>query len=192
MPAVSSRMISLGSPLPSFTLPDVVTGEQVTEERLRRAAVSVVAFLCNHCPYVIHAQPELVRLGRDFAAQGVAMVAVSSNDAVTHPEDGPVPMAALARRLGFEFPYLYDESQAVARAFEAACTPDFFVFDQEARLAYRGQLDGSRPGNGRPLTGADLRAAVDALRRGERPVADQRPSLGCSLKWRAGEAPAWA
>lgn len=192
MAAVPSRMISLGSPLPSFALPDVVSGEIVTDARLRAAPASVVAFICNHCPYVIHVQAELVRLGRDLAARGVAMVAISSNDVTAYPEDGPEPMAALARRLGFAFPYLYDESQAVALAFQAACTPDLFVFDGNAALAYRGQLDASRPGNAHPLDGADLRAAVEALLAGGRPAAEQRPSLGCSLKWRAGQAPPWA
>jgi len=185
-------MISLGSPLPSFALPDVVSGEIVTDARLRAAPASVVAFICNHCPYVIHVQAELVRLGRDLAARGVAMVAISSNDVTAYPEDGPEPMAALARRLGFAFPYLYDESQAVALAFQAACTPDLFVFDGNAALAYRGQLDASRPGNAHPLDGADLRAAVEALLAGRRPAAEQRPSLGCSLKWRTGQAPPWA
>jgi len=185
-------MISLGSPLPSFALPDVVSGRIVTDSYLRAAPASVVAFICNHCPYVVHVQPELVRLGQDLLARGVPMVAISSNDATAYPEDGPAPMAALARRLGFAFPYLYDESQAVALAFQAACTPDFFVFDGAATLAYRGQLDGSRPGNARLLDGADLRAAVEALLAGGRPAAEQRPSLGCSLKWRADRAPPWA
>ena len=192
MAAVPSRMIALGSPLPSFALPDVVSGEVVTDARLRAAPVSVVAFICNHCPYVVHVQPELVRLGHDLVARGVAMVAISSNDVTAYPEDGPEQMAALARRLGFAFPYLYDESQAVALAFQAACTPDLYVFDGAATLAYRGQLDASRPGNARPLDGADLRAAVEALLVGGRPAAEQRPSLGCSLKWRAGQAPPWA
>ncbi len=192
MAAVPSRMISLGSPLPSFALPDVVSGRIVTDSYLRAAPASVVAFICNHCPYVVHVQPELVRLGQDLLARGVPMVAISSNDATAYPEDGPAPMAALARRLGFAFPYLYDESQAVALAFQAACTPDFFVFDGAATLAYRGQLDGSRPGNARLLDGADLRAAVAALLAGGRPAAAQRPSLGCSLKWRADRAPPWA
>ncbi len=192
MAAVPSRMIALGSPLPSFALPDVVSGEVVTDARLRAAPVSVVAFICNHCPYVVHVQPELVRLGHDLVARGVAMVAISSNDVTAYPEDGPEQMAALARRLGFAFPYLYDESQAVALAFQAACTPDLYVFDGAATLAYRGQLDASRPGNARPLDGADLRAAVEALLAGGRPAAEQRPSLGCSLKWRAGQAPPWA
>jgi peroxiredoxin len=192
MAAVASRMISLGSPMPSFALPDVVSGEAVTDARLRGAPAAVVAFLCNHCPYVVHIQPELVRLGRELSERGVPMVAISSNDVSAYPDDAPAPMAALARRLGYAFPYLYDESQDVARAFEAACTPDFFVFDAAATLAYRGQLDGSRPGNGKPVDGADLRAAVTALLAGARPAADQRPSLGCSLKWRSGTAPSWA
>ncbi|MBN2193410.1 MAG: thioredoxin family protein [Polyangiaceae bacterium] len=192
MAAVPSRMILLESPLPSFALPDVVSGEIVTDARLRAAPVSVVAFICNHCPYVVHVQPELVRLGRDLAANGVAMVAISSNDVTAVPEDGPQQMAALARRVGFTFPYLFDENQAVALAFQAACTPDFFVFDSAATLAYRGQLDASRPGNARPLDGSDLRAAVEALLGGGRPAAAQRPSVGCSLKWSAGRAPPWA
>ena len=191
MPAVNSRMRELLSPMPSFVLPDVSSGTEVNSDTWS-SGPTVVAFICNHCPYVVHIQGELVELGRDLAAKGVRMVAISSNDVDAYPQDGPEKMAELASSLGFECPDLYDESQEVARAFQAACTPDFFVFDAEHRLAYRGQLDDSRPGNGKPVTGADLRAAVDALLSGGRPAQPQKPSIGCSLKWRRGEAPDWA
>ncbi len=192
MPAVNSRMRELASPMPSFALPDTVSGRTFHSDELAGSPASVVAFICNHCPYVVHIQDELVRLGRDLKQQGVPLVAVSSNDVATYPQDGPEQMASLARSLGFDFPYLYDESQDVARAFQAACTPDFFVFDGDRCLAYRGQLDDSRPGNGKPVTGRDVRAAVEAILAGRRPDAQQRASLGCSLKWKSGAAPDWA
>ena len=192
MPAVNSRMREISSPMPQFALPDTVSGRIVSQDTLRGGLASVVAFICNHCPYVVHIQTELVNLGREFKELGVPMVAISSNDVTAYPQDGPDAMAKLARTLGFEFPYLYDESQEVAVAFQAACTPDFFVFDSEQRLAYRGQLDDSRPGNGKPVTGHDLRAAVEALLAGQRPAGVQKPSIGCSLKWKAGQAPDWA
>jgi peroxiredoxin len=178
--------------MPEFALPDTLTGELFSHDDLGGGPASVVAFICNHCPYVIHIQSGLVTLGNDLKQLGVPMVAVSSNDVATYPQDGPEAMAQLGRSLGFPFPYLYDESQEVALAFQAACTPDFFVFDGERRLAYRGQLDDSRPGNGKPVTGRDLRAAVDALLAGRRPVEQQKPSIGCSLKWKRGRAPDWA
>jgi peroxiredoxin len=192
MAAVNSRMRELFIPMPSFELPDTVSGEIVSSDGLRGSPAIVVAFICNHCPYVIHIQAELVKLGRDLKALGVPMVAISSNDTATYPQDGPDRMAALARKLGFEFPYLYDESQDVARAFQAACTPDFFLFDAAQQLRYRGQLDDSRPGNGKPVTGSDLRAAIEALLSGRSPTEEQKPSIGCSLKWKSGQAPDWA
>lgn len=184
MARTPSTMRELGSPLPKFDLPDTTTGKLVSDNTLR-SHVSVVAFICNHCPFVIHIRPGLAEFGRFCKSNGVPFVAISSNDVETHPADGPEQMALEAKSAGYEFPYLYDESQAVARAFDAACTPDFFVFDAEGKLAYRGQFDASRPGNGVPVTGDDLRTAVAALLAGERPGDDQKPSIGCNIKWRA-------
>jgi peroxiredoxin len=184
-------MRSLGAPLPAFQLPDTRTftgasgsGEIVSDAYLRGRGPSVVAFICNHCPFVVHIRAGLVEFGRYCEQAGVPFVAISSNDVSTHPQDGPGPMAAEAKRHGFTFPYLYDESQDVARAFDAACTPDFFVFDAGGKLAYRGQFDASRPSNQVPVTGADLKAAVDALRAGKAPSPDQKPSIGCGIKWK--------
>jgi peroxiredoxin len=185
--AVPSTMLELGTPLPDFSLPDVVGNRSVSSSELARPLV--IAIICNHCPYVRHILGGLVELARDYAEKGVALVAISSNDVVTYPQDGPAAMAAEARQQGFAFPYLYDESQAVARAFRAACTPEFYVFDKVGKLAYRGQFDDSRPNNGKPVTGADVRAAVDALLAGKTPAAEQTPSVGCSIKWKAGNVP---
>ncbi len=177
-------MRELGSPLPRFALPDVVSGEQVVSDDLL-GHVSVVAFICNHCPFVIHLKQHLAQFGEHCASLGVKMIAISSNDVTTHPADSPENMAKDAERFHYPFAYLYDESQDVARAFDAACTPDFFVFDADGSLAYRGQFDASRPGKPTPVTGADLRAAVEALVEG-RPVSSvQHPSIGCNIKWRS-------
>jgi peroxiredoxin len=184
MARTPSTMRELGSPLPSFSLPDTVTGGVVTSSSLAGEVV-VVAFLCNHCPFVKHLKSELAAFGRHCDSRGARMVAISSNDVTTHPEDSPELMKADAQAFGYTFPYLFDESQDVAKAFDAACTPDFFVFGRDGRLAYRGQFDDSRPGNGKPVTGVDLRAAVDALLDGGRPSPDQKPSIGCNIKWRA-------
>ncbi len=184
MAATPSTMKLLGSPLPSFELVDARTAETVSDAHLRGRGPSVVAFICNHCPFVVHIREGLVQFGRDCDKKGVPFVAISSNDVSTHPQDGPEPMAAEAKRHGFTFPYLYDESQSVARAFDAACTPDFYVFDADGKLAYRGQFDDSRPGKPPPVTGADLRAAVEALLAGKSPSPDQKPSIGCGIKWK--------
>lgn len=185
MAATVSTMRDLGTPLPSFNLLDPRQGSHVSDEVLRSSRVSVVAFICNHCPFVVHLRKELAEFGRVCAESGVPMVAISSNDALRYPQDGPELMAQEAAEQGYPFPYLYDAEQTVARSFDAACTPDFFVYDSEAKLAYRGQFDASRPGNGVPVTGSDLRAAVIALLGGKRPSAEQRPSIGCSIKWKA-------
>ena len=190
--AVTSQMLELGTPLPVFVLPDTVSGQPVSSQGLLGAPASVVAFICNHCPYVIHIRAELAEFGRWCEEVRVKMVAISSNDVATYPQDGPEAMAAEARRVGYPFPYLYDETQAVARTFRAACTPDLYVFDAQGKLAYRGQFDDSRPGNGKPVTGHDVRRAVAALLAGKEPDPNQRPSIGCSLKWKSGEAPDWA
>jgi peroxiredoxin len=190
--AATSQMLELGTPLPAFTLSDTVNGRWVDSQTLVGAPAIVVAFICNHCPYVAHIREKLAEFGRWCETQGVKMVAVSSNDVVTYPEDGPEQMAREARSVGYSFPYLYDETQNVARAFRAACTPEFYLFDREGKLAYRGQFDDSRPGSGKPVTGRDLRLAVEALLAGGRPDSEQRPSVGCSLKWKGGQAPEWA
>jgi peroxiredoxin len=182
--AVSSNMLPLGTALPQFSLPDTASGRTVASSELG-GKPSVVAFICNHCPYVKHIRQGLADFGRYCAERGVALVAISSNDPVTHPDDGPKEMALEARSAGYAFPYLFDETQAVARAFNAACTPEFYVFGSDGKLAYRGQFDGARPKNDVPVTGADVRAAVDALLAGKQPNADQIPSIGCSIKWKA-------
>jgi peroxiredoxin len=184
MAATPSTMRELGAPLPAFELPDTRTGEIITDAYLRGAGPAVVAFICNHCPFVVHIRSGLVEFGRYCQEAGVRFVAISSNDVGSHPQDGPVPMAREAQRHGYTFPYLYDESQDVARAFDAACTPDFFVFDGQGKLAYRGQFDASRPSNQLPVTGADLRGAVDALLAGKAPSPEQKPSIGCNIKWK--------
>ncbi|MER2598012.1 MAG: thioredoxin family protein [Caldilineales bacterium] len=184
MAATSSVMTALGTPAPDFALPDAVSGSTINRDAVRSAHATVIMFICNHCPFVKHVQYELVQLARTYQPQGVAFVAISSNDAVAYPADAPDKMKALAEALDFGFPYLYDETQAVAQAYGAVCTPDFFVYDYDMKLAYRGQLDDSRPGNGVPVTGRDLRCALDALLAGRPVEADQRPSIGCSIKWK--------
>ena len=184
MALTSSTMMPLGTKAPAFSLPDTVSGEQLSLDHLKSEVATVVMFICNHCPYVKHVQPELVRLAQTYQAKGVAFVAISSNDAAGYPEDAPDQMKAVARRLGYSFPYLYDQTQEVAKAYGAVCTPDFFVFDADLKCVYRGRLDDSSPGNGRSLTGSDLRAALDAILE-RRPVsADQKPSQGCNIKFR--------
>jgi peroxiredoxin len=182
--ATSSTMRQLGAALPRFELPDTRTGEKISDAYLRGRGPSVVAFICNHCPFVVHIRAGLVEFGRYCQEKNVRFVAISSNDVSTHPQDGPGPMAEGARRHGFTFPYLYDEAQTAARDFDAACTPDFFVFDAQGKLAYRGQFDDSRPSNQLPVTGSDLRAAVDALLAGKAPSPDQKASIGCGIKWK--------
>lgn len=188
MAATASRMRQLGTALPHFSLPDTVSGQQVASDELARGPL-VIAFLCNHCPYVLHIQSELTAFGSWCAARNVQLLAISSNDAASYPQDGPEAMTKEALRAGYTFPYLYDESQEVAKDFGATCTPDFFVFDKSRRLAYRGQFDDSRPGNEKPVTGSDIRAAVEALLAGQEPSPQQKPSIGCGLKWKPGNAP---
>jgi peroxiredoxin len=180
-------MLPLGTPLPPFDLPDG-EGKRLSSRELEQRPV-LVAFICNHCPYVKHIKPALAQLGRDLRERGVGMVAINANDAQSHPEDAPPRMADDAREHGYTFPYLFDESQALAHAFSAACTPEFYLFDREHRLVYRGQFDDSRPGNGRPVTGSDVRAALDALLSGKTIDEEQIPSIGCSIKWREGNEP---
>jgi peroxiredoxin len=183
-----STMLPLGTPAPDFSLVEPATGKTWTLSDFR-APTLVVMFICNHCPFVIHVRDEFSRLARDYAGRGVDFVAINANSAESHPQDGPAHMAALAGELGWTFPFLFDETQAVAKAYHAACTPDFYVFDRERRLRYRGQLDDSRPSNAQPVTGADLRAAIDAAAAGRPAPAVQRPSIGCNIKWKPGNEP---
>ena len=191
MALTPSTMMPLGSAAPDFQLTDT-DGKLLSLNDFTRADALVVMFICNHCPFVKHVQAELARLGRDMAARNVAVVAISSNDVTTHPADSPAKMAEEKIAAGYEFPYLYDASQAVAAAYQAACTPDFFLFDKDRRLVYRGQLDDSRPGNSLPVTGADLRAAIEATLAGKPPTEPQKPSIGCNIKWSPGREPAYA
>jgi peroxiredoxin len=184
MALTESTMLALGTAAPDFHLPDVTTGKTVGLSDLGGTKALLVMFICRHCPYVKHVQNELARLGKDYAGKSLRIVAISSNDAVTYPDDAPESLRAMAGEAGFNFPFLYDESQETAREYSAACTPDFFVFDEARHLAYRGQLDDSRPGNGKPLTGRDLRAAIDTLLSGGKVDPNQRPSVGCNIKWK--------
>jgi len=181
-------MLPLGTPAPAFELPDL-DGRKVALDDLRAAPALVVAFVCNHCPFVRHIREVWATRARELGERGVAVVAINSNDTDAYPADRPEEMAKEAAAFGYTFPYLFDETQEVAKAYRAACTPDFFVFDGDRRLVYRGQFDDSRPGNGRPVTGADLVAAADAAARGEPPEGEQTPSIGCNIKWRAGNEP---
>ncbi len=186
MVATQSTMIPLGTPAPPFELPDAASGKTVRLQDFSGAPALLVAFLCNHCPFVKHMLDGLIAFARDYGPKGVAIVAISSNDVEEYPQDSPKAMAKLARAKSFSFPYLFDESQAVAKAYSAACTPDLFLFGSDGRLAYRGQFDSSRPGGREPVTGADLRAAVDALLSRKPVPANQVPSIGCNIKWKRG------
>lgn len=190
MVAVNSTMLPLGTAAPEFHLPDT-QGKRVGLADFRGAQALLIAFICNHCPYVKHLQQAFVELALEYQQRGVAFVAISSNDAASYPADSPERMAEEARRAGYVFPYLYDENQDVAKAYRAACTPDFFLFDHNQRLIYRGQFDDSRPGNGLTPTGKHLRAALDALLGGSAVDQNQRPSIGCNIKWKAGNEPEW-
>ncbi len=183
MALTPSNMTPLGSQAPDFRLPDA-DGRWVSSGDFKSAPALLVAFICNHCPFVRHVRPGLAELGRDFQARGVAVVAINSNDVASHPEDSPANMKREAAAAGYTFPYLYDETQEVAKSFRAACTPDFFLYDAGRKLVYRGQMDDSRPGNRVPVTGSDLRAAVDAVLAGRPVAAVQKPSIGCNIKWK--------
>ncbi len=184
MALTHSTMLALGTPVPDFHLPDVVSGRTITLDAFADRKGLLVMFICRHCPYVVHVQQELGRLGTDYAGKNLGMMAISSNDVNDYPDDRPEHLRAMAKDLGFTFSYGYDESQDVARAFTAACTPDFFLFDRTRRLVYRGQLDDSRPGNGKPVTGKDLRGAIDAVLAGNPVSQAQSPSAGCNIKWK--------
>ncbi len=184
MAFTESNMLPLGTPAPAFRLPDTVSGEMIALDDIASDKATVVMFLCNHCPYVIHVNAEIVRLAKEYQVKGVSFAAINSNDVEKYPDDAPGKMKENALLLGYSFPYLFDESQEVARAYDAACTPDFYVFDGERRLAYRGRLDGSRPKTDVPLSGADLRAALDAVLSGQPVNPVQYPSGGCNIKWK--------
>ena len=188
MAATLSTMHDLGTAAPDFSLPDT-DGKTVSLADFADCQALLVMFICNHCPFVIHVRDELARLGRDYQSKGVGVVAISSNDVATHPGDSPEKMKQEAANAGYTFPYLYDRTQVVAKAYRAACTPDFYVYDRDRKLVYRGQLDASRPNSGIPVTGKDLRAALDAVLEGRPTLADQQPSMGCNIKWQAGNEP---
>ncbi len=181
----STMQLGLGTIAPDFALTDVVSGKVVRRDDLKGQKALLVMFICTHCPYVKHIEKELGKLSKDYEGKPIAMVGISSNDAENYPDDAPAGLKRQAETMGFRFPYLYDESQSVARAYHAACTPDFFLFDGEFKLVYRGEFDRSRPGNGVPVTGEDLRAAIDTALAGKPPLQDQRPSIGCNIKWKA-------
>jgi peroxiredoxin len=184
-------MLPLGTAAPAFALPSVVSGEIITLDTFADDPALLVMFICRHCPFVKHVEQELARIGKDYISQGLGIVAISANSLQTHPQDGPEHLKTQAEEVGFTFPYCFDETQAVAKAYTAACTPDFFVFDQAKTLVYRGQLDDSRPSNGVPVTGQDLRAALDAILAGQAMTGPQKPSVGCNIKWAPGNAPAY-
>jgi peroxiredoxin len=190
--AATSQMTPLGSKAPGFSLPEPLTGETISLNDFAGKDALLVMFICNHCPYVQHLRHGLAELSRDYELGRLAMVGISANDVTTHPGDGPDEIAAEAREVGYRFPYLYDESQEVAKAYGAVCTPDFFLYDKERTLVYRGRFDETRPNMPGQVTGADLRAAIEAVLAGEPVSGEQLPSMGCSIKWKAGNAPAYA
>jgi peroxiredoxin len=188
MALTPSTMLPLGTAAPDFKLPDT-TGKTVTLAELRGKPALLVVFMCNHCPYVKHLRAGLAQLARDYQPRGVAIVGINSNDVANYPEDNPARMKEEVKSAGYLFPYLYDEAQVVAKAYRAACTPDLYLFDKNQKLVYRGQFDDSRPGNGIPVTGKDLRAALDAVLAGKPVPPEQKPSIGCNIKWKSGNEP---
>lgn len=191
MALTPSTMLPLGTAAPDFSLKDTVSGKTMSLASFAGKKGLLVMFICNHCPYVKHLKPALAQLGKDYAGKDVAIVGISANDPVSHPDDAPDKLAADAKASGYTFPVLFDDTQKVAQAYKAACTPDFFVFDASRKLAYRGQFDDSRPGNGKPVTGSDLRGALDAVIAGKSAASKQTASIGCNIKWRAGNEPAY-
>ncbi len=189
MARTESTMLELGSPAPDFSLAEVETGENISLSYFEGKQALLVMFICRHCPFVKHIEQELAAIGNDYADKSLGIVAISSNDADNYPDDKPESLLEMKYQLGFKFPYCHDESQKVAQAYTAACTPDFFLFDNQRKLAYRGRLDASRPGNEEPVTGTDLRAAIDQFLSGEEVTVEQLPSLGCNIKWKAGNEP---
>ncbi|MBD2054756.1 thioredoxin family protein [Oculatella sp. FACHB-28] len=191
MAMTASTMLSLGTLAPAFQLPDVVSGETISLETFAGKQALLFMFICQHCPFVKHVKAELGKLGQDYQDKNVGIVAISANDVENYPNDSPKHLKAMAAESGFTFPVCYDESQEVAKAYTAACTPDFFLFDGDRHLVYRGQLDDSRPGNGKPVDGLDLRAALDAVLTNQPIDPDQKPSIGCNIKWKPGKAPSY-
>ncbi|MDH3282443.1 MAG: thioredoxin family protein [Gammaproteobacteria bacterium] len=195
MALAQSTMLPLGTMAPDFTLPNSnpeYGGKVVALDDFSQYEALLIVFMCNHCPYVIHIRERLAAFANDYRSKGLATVGISSNDVTTHPADAPGEMIRIAREFSFTFPYLHDANQSVAAVYTAACTPDFFLFDRDRRLVYRGQFDDSRPNSGVPVTGKDLAAAVDALLAGGKVPGDQRPSMGCNIKWKAGREPEYA
>lgn len=185
MALTASTMVALGTQAPDFHLPDVVSGKTISLSSFADKKALLIMFICRHCPFVKHIQNELTRIGKDYFTSDLGIIAISANDAQNYPDDAPDSLKALAVELGWQFPFCYDETQETAKAYTAACTPDFFVFDSDRQLAYRGQLDDSRPSNGKPVTGADLRAAIDAVLAGKPVSGEQKPSVGCNIKWKS-------
>lgn len=179
-----SAMTPLGTKAPAFTLPDTVSGNDISLQQVRGEVATVIMFICNHCPFVVHVNGQLVQLANDYLDKKIGFVAISANDVVNHPGDAPGKMKEVALQWKYPFPYLYDESQEVAKAFDAACTPDFFIYNKDMELVYRGQLDDSRPGNGLPVSGKDMRTALDNLINNKPIPPEQRPSIGCNIKWK--------
>ncbi len=188
--AVASIMLPLGTPAAPFALPDVVSGHKYSLNSFANKTALLVMFLCRHCPYVQHLQHGIATLGKDYRDTGLGIIGLSSNDPAHYPDDAPDRLKEMAKRLDFAFPLCFDETQEVAKAYKATCTPDFYLFDRERRLAYRGQFDESRPGNNKPVTGRELRTAIDAVLAGKPVDANQKPSIGCSIKWKPGNDPA--
>lgn len=191
MALTASTMLPLSTKAPDFQLPDVVSGETISLSTNASKKALLVMFICQHCPFVKHIKDELAQLGKDYVNRDVGIVAISSNDVSNYPDDAPEHLKAMAKELGFTFPLCYDESQETAKAYTAACTPDFFLFDANQRLVYRGQLDDSRPSNGKPITGEDLRAAIDAVLANQPVNPEQKPSIGCNVKWKPGNEPSY-
>ena len=191
MALTPSTMLPLGTKAPDFKLPDVVSGKTISLATFSDKKALLVMVICQHCPFVKHVQNELAKLGQDYVNKGLGIVAISANDVANYPDDSPEKLKTMAQELGFNFPLCYDESQEVAKAYTAACTPDFFLFDGAYKLVYRGQLDDSRPGNNIPVTGQDLRAAIEAILGGNTIKVDQKPSIGCNIKWKPGNEPSY-
>ncbi|ARV60405.1 thioredoxin family protein [Nostocales cyanobacterium HT-58-2] len=191
MALTASTMLPLGTQAPDFHLPDVVSGQTISLSTFADKKALLVMFICRHCPFVKHVKEELGQLGKDYISNGLGIVAISTNDAKNYPDDAPELLKTMAIELDFKFPFCYDESQETAKAYTAACTPDFFLFDAKRQLVYRGQLDDSRPSNGKPVTGTDLRAAIDAILAGQSVTGEQKPSIGCNIKWKPGNEPSY-
>lgn len=191
MALTPSTMLPLGTQAPDFQLPDVVSGKRISLDTFAGKQALLVMFICQHCPFVKHVQSELAQIGKDYADSDVAIVAISANDAANYPSDAPDKLKEMSAELGFTFPFCYDETQETAKAYTAACTPDFFLFDANQQLVYRGQLDDSRPSNNKPVTGKDLRSALDAVLASQPVNSEQKPSIGCNIKWKPGNEPAY-